>query len=68
MKPEEVEGLVKTRAARAKAEGNTLRCVIRADQQVQYQHVEVVLRACGLAQVKDVVFSANEGLGPKEPA
>jgi biopolymer transport protein ExbD len=66
LKPEEVGTLIRARAARAAQEGQKLRCVIRADQMARYQHVEVVLRACGLAKVKDVVFMANQGEPPKE--
>ncbi len=66
LQPNEVESLVAARATRAAKEGQQLRCEIRADQLVKYQHVEVVLRACGLAKVKDVVFMANQGEPPKE--
>ncbi|MEW6252299.1 MAG: biopolymer transporter ExbD [Planctomycetota bacterium] len=68
LSPDEVEGLIRTRAARAAGEGHKLSCVIRADRLVRYQHVEHVLRACGLARVSDVVFAANKGEPPKEPA
>lgn len=61
LRPEDIEALLKLRATQAVARGATLRCVIRADRMVTYQHVEVVMRACGLAQVKDVVFSARVG-------
>lgn len=64
----EVESLLSARAARASRENQTLRCVIRADRMVMYKHVEVVLRACGLAKISDVVFTANTGVDPKEPA
>lgn len=63
LQPEEVEGLLAARAARAGREGTKLRCVIRADEQVMYKHVEVVLRGCGRAKIADVVFSANKGSG-----
>ncbi len=66
LQPDELDGLIRTRAARATAEGQQLRCVIRADQLVKYQHVEAVLRACGLAKVKDVVFTANKGVAPNQ--
>jgi len=65
--PGDVEALLQARAARASHEGHKLRCVVRADRLVMYKHVEVVLRACGLAQIRDVVFSANAGSEPKEP-
>jgi biopolymer transport protein ExbD len=65
--PGEVEALLQARAGRAAHEGQKLRCVVRADRLVMYKHVEVVLRACGLAQIRDVVFSAIAGSEPKEP-
>lgn len=37
------------------------RCVIRADQEVMYRHIEVVLRACGLAKIGKITFTANKG-------
>jgi biopolymer transport protein ExbD len=58
--PDGVEGLLRARKKRAEQDKQELRCVIRADQDVEYQHVEVVLRACGLAKVSKVVFSANK--------
>jgi len=60
LQPEDMEALLRSRAQRAGATGQEPRCVIRADQDVQYQHVEVVLRACGKANVAHVVFSANK--------
>jgi biopolymer transport protein ExbD len=68
LSPTDLENLLKLRAARAQADKQELRCVIRADQAVMYQHVEVVLRACGLAKVGNIVFTAYKGAGPKEPA
>jgi biopolymer transport protein ExbD len=68
LQPSELESLLQARAARAVREATKLRCVIRADRMVMYKHVEVVLRACGLAQISDVVFTTNAGLEPKEPA
>lgn len=59
--PAEVTELLSLRAERAAREGHKLRCVIRADRLVQYKHVEVVLRGCGLAQISDVVFGVLEG-------
>lgn len=66
--PTDVERLLQARAARAARAGQKPRCVIRADRLVMYKHVEVVLRACGLAQIRDVVFSANAGSEPEAPA
>jgi biopolymer transport protein ExbD len=68
LQPDEVESLLQARAARAARENQKLRCVIRADRMVMYQHVEVVLRGCGLAKISDVVFTANAGSEPREPA
>lgn len=68
LQPGEVNSLLQARAARGARESQKLRCVVRADRMVMYKHVEVVLRACGLAQIRDVVFSANAGTDPKEPA
>jgi biopolymer transport protein ExbD len=67
LQPGEIETLLQARAAHAAGEGRKLRCVIRADQAVTYANVEVVLRACGLARISDVVFSARTGVDPREP-
>ncbi|HPM22795.1 MAG TPA: biopolymer transporter ExbD [Phycisphaerae bacterium] len=64
---DDIRRLLTDRAARAERGNQKLRCVIRADRQVMYKHVEVVLRACGLAKVSDVVFTANAGRDPEEP-
>jgi biopolymer transport protein ExbD len=61
LEPTEVQELLAARAQRAARDGEAVRCVISADKMVQYRHVEVVLRGCGLAQIKDVVFSVLEG-------
>lgn len=65
LRPQDIESLLRVRAGRAVLENQEIRCVIRADQDVQYQHVETVLRACGLAKVKNVIFSTNKGLDPE---
>ncbi|MFH1746338.1 MAG: biopolymer transporter ExbD [Planctomycetota bacterium] len=62
--PDQIEQRLRKRAAWAASQNQDFRCVIRADQDVQYQHVETVLRACGLAQVSKIVFSANKGIQP----
>jgi len=67
LQPGEVEALLAARAARATRENQTLRCVIRADRRVMYRHVEHVLRGCGLAKIRDIVFSVNEGSPPEKP-
>lgn len=62
LKPEELEGLLRSRAATSKEK---LRCVIRADKDAQYQHIENVLRACGKAKIADIVFPAIRGTEPE---
>jgi biopolymer transport protein ExbD len=64
LQPGELGSLLRSRAARAAGQSQQLRCVIRADEDVQYQHVESVLRACGLAKVANIVFSVNKGSEP----
>lgn len=59
LQPSEVTTLLQGRAARAEREKQKLRCVIRADENIRYEHVEVVLRGCGLAHIADVVFPAE---------
>ncbi len=66
--PGDVESLLRQRAARASHDQQELRCVIRADRMSKYEHVEVVLRACGLARISNVVFTVNSGEAPEEPA
>ena len=51
LRPQDIDPLLQSHAARAAREGQQLRCVIRADRAVRYRHVEVVLRACGLAKI-----------------
>lgn len=66
--PTELEAMLQVRALDAARDGRRLRCVVRADRQVQYRHVEVVLRGCGKAKIGDVVFSVNEGADPELPS
>ena len=68
LQPADLNRYLQARADRAKKNGDELRCVIRADKQVMYQHVEVVLRGCGLAKIAKIVFSTNKGLEPEEGA
>ncbi len=68
LRPAEIEPLLKLRKARADRDGQTLRCVVRADEMVKFEHVEVVLRGCGLARIKDVVFGARVGAEREAPA
>ena len=66
LQPEEIGEYLQARADRAAALKSDLRCVSRADQDVAYGHVEVVLRGCGLAKIAKVVFSARAGVEPEE--
>jgi len=63
---DQIARYLQARADVARARGAPLRCVIRADEQVAYGHVEVVLRGCGLARIANVVFGARAGEEPKE--
>jgi len=65
--PEEIQTLLQSQALRAAREDRKIRCVIRADRMVMYRHVEAVLIACGLAGIRDVVFTANAGVDPEDP-
>ena len=67
LSPADMENLLRVRGARAAADKQELRCVIRADEAVRYEHVEVVLRACGTAKIAHIVFAAYKDAGPKEP-
>ncbi len=64
--PAEVGRLLADRARRAERSDEKLRCVVRADREVMYRHIEVVLRACGSAGISDIVFPANQGQPPEE--
>ncbi len=64
--PEDIEALLRARAGRA-GRGEELRCVVRAARDVQFQHVEMVLRACGRARIAKIVFAANKGEAPARP-
>ncbi len=60
LRADEIVALFVTRVSAAGGPTD-LRCVIRADREVHYQHVEEVLRACGQARIGNIVFSANAG-------
>ena len=64
--PEEIEAFLLSKAQQSTAREEDMRCVIRADKQVAYRDVEVVLRGCGLAQIGKIVFSANAGPDPED--
>lgn len=49
----------RARAEQSRARSDEPRCVIRADRDVAYGHVEAVLRACGAAKIAHVSFGAN---------
>jgi biopolymer transport protein ExbD len=61
----EIERLLVARANSARERSRELRCVVRADRMIRYRHVEGVLRSCGLAKIRNVVFSVNEGAPPE---
>jgi len=61
----EIVDYLRAGADRAREAGAGLRCVIRADQEVSYEQVEIVLRGCGLAKIAKVVFSARVGEEPE---
>jgi biopolymer transport protein ExbD len=62
--PGQLDALIAARARRAAGGGVRPCCVIRADKEVTYEHVEAVLRACGLAKISDIVFAAKSGVDP----
>lgn len=66
LEPPEVEEYLNARAAAARADNAEIRCVIRADRDVCYAHVEVVLRGCGLAGIAKITFSARAGDEPED--
>lgn len=68
LQPDEIAPYLRGHADRARQRDSDLRCVIRADRDVAYGHVEVVLRGCGLAKIAKVVFSARAGQDPEEEA
>ena len=68
LEPDEIAPYLQSHANRARQRNSDLRCVIRADREVAYGHVEVVLRGCGLAKIAKVIFSARAGQEPEEEA
>ena len=62
---DEITAYLQGRARMAAERGDKLSCIIRADRDVAYGHVEVVLRGCGLAKIAKVVFSARAGDDPE---
>ncbi|GEM_PF-654858 len=56
---EDVAAYLQARARAVADDAGGLRCIIRADREVAYGHVEVVLRGCGLARISHVVFAAQ---------
>lgn len=67
MASDEIPSFLQRRQIQAfdSGEQEELRCVIRADRDCAYGDVEVVLRACGLAKISKIVFSANTGEDPE---
>jgi biopolymer transport protein ExbD len=64
--PGDVEPYLKMKATRPGVILEELRCVIRADQGVRYQDVEVVLKGCGMAKIQHIIFSAKAGEDPED--
>lgn len=62
---DQVASYLQSRASLSDAADGNLRCIVRADRNVKYENVEVVLRACGLAKISKISFSANTGLDPE---
>jgi len=64
---DEIPGYLQKRQTMAFESGDPdpIRCVIRADRDCAYGDVEIVLRACGLAKISKIVFSANSGQDPE---
>lgn len=55
----ELADYLRSAADDAAGGASDIRCVIRADRETPYVDVEAVLKACGLAQVGQVVFSTR---------
>lgn len=62
----ELNKVLADHARKAAADKEEPRCIIRADEEVMYRHVEVVLRGAGLAKIAKIVFSANSGEKPED--
>ena len=62
---DQIATYLQNRAGQTDATDGALRCVIRADRNVKYEHVEVVLRGCGLAKIAKITFGANAGRDPE---
>ena len=60
-----VTRFLQQRAEQLRESVGDVRCVIRADRDVPYGRVETVLRACGLAHISNVYFSAQAGREPE---
>lgn len=63
----EVEEYLEARAEQIRRDEQEPRCTIRADREIAYGHVEVVLRGCGKAKIAKIAFAANAGVDPEEP-
>lgn len=61
---DELSPLLIAKAREATERQDEIRCVIRADREVAYRHIERVLRAAGEARITRVSFSANMGAEP----
>ncbi|MBL8878277.1 MAG: biopolymer transporter ExbD [Phycisphaerales bacterium] len=58
--------LLIAKSREAAARNDEIRCVIRADREVAYRHIERVLQACGEARIGRIAFAANSGDQPGE--
>lgn len=63
--PEELDGFLAARTEQAARARQSVRCVIRADRNIAYRHVERVMRACAGAKISNIVFGANAGPEPQ---
>jgi biopolymer transport protein ExbD len=62
---EQLQAHLRASVAAAADHNDEVRCVIRADRSVAYEHVEAVMRACGRARIARVSFSAQPGPEPE---
>lgn len=64
LEADELSPLLAAKSREAAERRDDIRCVIRADRNAAYRHVERVLRAAGEARITRVSFSANMGTDP----
>lgn len=61
---DDLQPYMEAKLAGSDARPEDFRCVVRADRELGYRDIELVLRACGLAKIGHIVFSANTGEAP----